>query len=141
MISQKIKTKVVSIAKLKKRTLLTFSYYQNLTKLTDVYTEHIEKEYKNKTTRELLKLHYVLCGLCSEVGELQGKIKKSIRGDYDYNKDLVEELSKEIGDVLWYLSQLCTELGLKLDIVAKQNIDKLFKRKNKGTLKGKGDNR
>ena len=53
-------------------------------------------------------------------------------------KDL---LSKELGDVLWYLSQLATEFGLKLDDIAEQNIEKLYSRMERNQLHGSGDNR
>ena len=47
----------------------------------------------------------------------------------------------EIGDVLWYASQLASELGLLLEDIAEYNLEKLFSRKNRGVLKGDGDNR
>ena len=51
------------------------------------------------------------------------------------------ELSKEIGDVLWYLAALSQELGLELQDIAEQNIIKLQSRKDRGLLSGSGDNR
>jgi len=51
------------------------------------------------------------------------------------------EIGKELGDVLWYISQLATELGVDLDDVAQGNIDKLYSRMDRGVLQGSGDNR
>jgi len=51
------------------------------------------------------------------------------------------EISKELGDILWYLAQMATELHLSFDKVAEQNIEKLQSRKARGKLRGDGDNR
>ena len=48
---------------------------------------------------------------------------------------------KELGDVLWYLSALADNLDMKLSTIAKKNIEKLKDRKNRGVIKGSGDNR
>lgn len=48
---------------------------------------------------------------------------------------------KELGDVLWYLSNLCTEFDFKLDEVALQNLEKLKLRADKGKISGSGDDR
>jgi NTP pyrophosphatase (non-canonical NTP hydrolase) len=52
-----------------------------------------------------------------------------------------EEIKKELGDVLWYLSQIATELGLSLSDVAKLNIEKLQSRLERNKISGSGDNR
>lgn len=51
------------------------------------------------------------------------------------------ELRKELGDVLWYLSQLCNELDLDLGTIADGNLSKLLDRKSRGKLQGSGDDR
>lgn len=85
---------------------------------------------------------YPAIGLSSEVGEVCGKIKRVLR-EYGgaVNEEMRHELSKELGDVLWYLAQLSTEFGLSLDDVAIENIEKLQSRKRRGKIKGSGDNR
>ena len=45
----------------------------------------------------------------------------------------------ELGDVLWYLTQICTELDLSLEEVAAENIEKLFDRLERGVIGGEGD--
>ena len=52
-----------------------------------------------------------------------------------------EALAKELGDVLWYLAQLATELDLDLDEVAELNLEKLLSRQRRGVLHGAGDDR
>ncbi len=85
---------------------------------------------------------YPALGLPNEAGEVAGKIKKIVR---DHNLEMTEkmriEIGKEIGDVLWYASQLATELGLSLDDIAEKNLNKLKDRQERGVLKGSGDDR
>jgi len=85
---------------------------------------------------------YPALGLAGETGEICEKLKKAIRdhgGDVD--DDRLREIEKELGDVLWYLAALSTELGLDMDTIAERNLAKLSKRRDDGKLKGDGDNR
>ena len=50
-------------------------------------------------------------------------------------------IKKELGDVLWYVSNLCTELNFNLEDVALQNLEKLKLRAAKGKIRGSGDDR
>ncbi len=85
---------------------------------------------------------YPALGLSGEAGEVSEKIKKIIRDDNGVVTDVKrEELKKELGDVLWYIAQLCTEFGLKMDEVAEFNVEKLRSRRERGVLHGSGDNR
>ena len=52
-----------------------------------------------------------------------------------------EEIKKELGDVLWYLSQVSAEMGLSLEEVAQANVEKLFSRLERVEIQGEGDNR
>ena len=80
--------------------------------------------------------------MASEAGEVAGKMKKVIRDKGGIiDEETKKELASEIGDVLWYVSQLSAELGLSLDEVALANIDKLKSRQQRGKLSGSGDNR
>ena len=85
---------------------------------------------------------YPTLGLSGESGEVAEKIKKVIRdkaGKLD--EETREAIKKELGDVLWYVAQLASELGLSLDDVAAGNIAKLYDRMERGKLGGNGDNR
>ena len=85
---------------------------------------------------------YPLIGLQGETGEVSEKIKKVFRDDGGkLTKEKREEIKKELGDVLWYLAQLSTELNIKFSDVVLENIKKLSSRKVRGTLHGDGDNR
>jgi len=85
---------------------------------------------------------YPTLGLTGEAGEVANKVKKIIRdGTNKNNEDLVQEISAEIGDCLWYISVLADDIGCKLSDIANSNLIKLAKRKEKGTIHGSGDNR
>lgn len=85
---------------------------------------------------------YPTLGLVNEAGEVAGKIKKVFR---DKGGEISEEtrqaIKAELGDVLWYIAQLATELNLSLDEIAESNIAKLYNRLERGKIKGDGDNR
>jgi len=53
----------------------------------------------------------------------------------------LEEITKEMGDILWYMARLADFLGIPFDDVATTNISKLLDRKKRNKLKGSGDNR
>jgi NTP pyrophosphatase (non-canonical NTP hydrolase) len=85
---------------------------------------------------------YPTLGLVNETGEVAGKIKKVFRDkDGEINDETRSALKAELGDVLWYVAQVCTELGLSMDEVAEYNIDKLYSRLERGTIRGDGDDR
>ncbi|MED3623246.1 nucleoside triphosphate pyrophosphohydrolase family protein [Neobacillus thermocopriae] len=64
-------------------------------------------------------------GIAGEAGEVADLIKKNIFHGHDLSK---EEINKELGDVLWYISQIARLVGLTLDEIATSNIDKLIRR-------------
>ena len=83
---------------------------------------------------------YPTLGLCGEAGEVADKVKKVIRDHAgEFSPEVVEGLKLELGDVLWYVSQLASELGLDLDHVAQANLDKLASRAARNVLSGSGD--
>ena len=85
---------------------------------------------------------YPTLGLVNEAGEVAGKIKKVFRDKGgEINEETRDALKAELGDVLWYLAQVATELDLSLDEIAEYNIDKLMDRLERGKIKGDGDNR
>lgn len=87
-------------------------------------------------------LAYPALGLAGEAGEVAEHVKKSIRDDGGaVLPERRTAMAKELGDVLWYLAQLATELDLDLDDVARMNLDKLLSRQQRGVLAGSGDDR
>jgi NTP pyrophosphatase (non-canonical NTP hydrolase) len=109
---------------------MTFNEYQEKAKLTAKYPVVAEPYV------------YPALGLAGETGEVLEKIKKIFRDEGGKITDEKrQELAKELGDILWYVATLARELGLSLDEVAQNNINKLFSRMDRGVLHGDGDNR
>ena len=85
---------------------------------------------------------YPTLGLVNEAGELAGKVKKIFRDRNGQINDADRDALKyELGDVLWYMAQIATELDLSLQEVAEANLEKLFSRLERGTIHGDGDYR
>lgn len=104
---------------------MTFDNYQELAKTTAIYPENA-------------KVFYPCLGLAGETGEICEKVKKHVRDGRTLD---TEDLKKELGDVLWYLSALASDLGISLDDVATTNYNKLKSRQERNVLQGSGDNR
>jgi len=99
--------------------------YQEFTRTTAIYP-------KEKA------LEYLTLGLCSEAGEVCAALKRQIRGD---DLDLKQQVLDELGDCLWYAARICDELDVDLERVMDANEAKLKDRKNRGVIKGSGDDR
>lgn len=110
---------------------LTFDTYQTKAKETAIY-------YKSQSKNDWFV--YPLLGLSGEVGELTNKFKKVIRdGRGEITEEQVQAIKDELGDVLWYFTQLCTDFGITVNEVARRNLEKLEARKVAGTIGGSGD--
>jgi NTP pyrophosphatase (non-canonical NTP hydrolase) len=109
---------------------MTFEEYQNKAKQTAIYPEQGNN------------FVYIALGLAGEGGEIADKVKKILR---DKNGAMDEESKKEmcyeLGDILWYVSQMGIELGLSLEEIAEKNLEKIFSRKERGAIGGSGDER
>lgn len=109
---------------------MDFSKYQKLSRKTAIYPK-IGKPFV-----------YPALGLAGESGEVVDKIKKIMRNQKGrVTKEDKLEINKEMGDVLWYLAQIATELGIDLNDVAEKNLEKLQSRLKRGKINSKGDNR
>lgn len=87
-------------------------------------------------------LSYPALGLAGEAGEVSEHAKKAIRDDGGQVTDERRvAMAKELGDVLWYVAQLASELKLDLDEIANANLEKLLSRQQRGVLSGSGDDR
>jgi NTP pyrophosphatase (non-canonical NTP hydrolase) len=87
-------------------------------------------------------LAYPALGLAGEAGEVANHAKKILRDDdCVLTAERRAAMSKELGDVLWYVAQLASELELDLDQIASENLHKLFSRQRRGVLSGSGDDR
>lgn len=87
-------------------------------------------------------IFYPVLGLSGESGEIANKIGKIMRDGLDIkDTKFRDKIKEDMGDVLWFLSQIGIELNISLEDVARYNIKKLESRKKRGVLHGDGDNR
>lgn len=109
---------------------MTFAEYQKQAQKTAIYP--------NKGNNYI----YPVLGLTGEAGEVAEKVKKIIRDENGIISDEKrEEVKKELGDVLWYVSQTATEFNIDLEDIVQKNIEKLQSRLKRNQLSGSGDNR
>jgi len=106
------------VINLLKNLSLNFEEYQKLSRKTAIYPG------KDKN------FIFPALGLAGETGEVIERIKKIIRDKKEIEEKDREELKKELGDVLWYLSQLASELNLSLEEIAQENLKKITKKYN-----------
>lgn len=86
---------------------------------------------------------YPALGLAGEAGEIAEKVKKWIRdeGAQAMTDDRAEAILSELGDPLWYIAALASDMGYTLQQVVDANVAKLSSRKDRGVLQGSGDSR
>tara|TARA_Y100001970_G_scaffold190970_1_gene232241 strand:+ start:253 stop:582 length:330 start_codon:yes stop_codon:yes gene_type:complete len=109
---------------------MDFKTYQKQARLT--------AQYPNLGSNNI----YPTLGLVGEAGEVAEKVKKVIRDKNGiFDEESKKAIKKELGDVLWYLSNLCNEFGFSFEEVAFQNLEKLRLRASKGMISGSGDDR
>jgi len=110
---------------------MTFDEYQKLAKTTLI-----------KHPDPVMNQTILAMGVVGEAGEMIDKWKK-VQGYFGGKIDdkVLAELSKEIGDILWYMATFADSLGLKFDNIATENLAKLADRKRRNILRGEGDNR
>lgn len=100
-------------------------------------------DYQNESKQFLLRSannsEYLFTGLAGEVGEVCSLYAKAVRDTG--NEIKTEDLAKELGDVLWFVSQIATFYGISLDEIGKMNIAKLTDRLLRNKIGGSGDDR
>jgi NTP pyrophosphatase (non-canonical NTP hydrolase) len=108
--------------------------YQNNTELTNSYFHPDER---TETVLPTLVL-----ALASEAGEVAGKVSKMFRDEGGaLTEQRKQEILLELGDVLYFVSAICTALDVPLEQVANMNLQKIASRMMRGKIGGDGDNR
>lgn len=112
------------------------------------YQDMIEDTYNPETMRDVL---FCMVGVAGEAGEIANMCQKVMRGDYDAEQlarprthaDRVrrEKLLDEMGGVFYFLHALCWQLNVKPEVVLQMNAETLMSRKERGTIRGDGDDR
>ena len=113
---------------------MEFSAYQEAAHATSLETSFGEGD--------MARLIYPALKLAGEAGEFAEKVGKIIR-DRAGVIDTAERdaLGDELGDVLWYVAEVATVLGIDLDRIAERNLEKLKSRADRGVIQGSGDTR
>jgi NTP pyrophosphatase (non-canonical NTP hydrolase) len=84
---------------------------------------------------------YALLNLAGEVGELLSLVAKSIRDGVEDEAKFKDLLGKELGDIVWMVAAVASDMGLSLERLCEQNLDKLEQRKQNNTIQGSGNDR
>jgi len=94
---------------------------------------------------------YLIPGLVEEAGEVAGKYAKMVRkygvaDPYEIDDpikwcEFVTAMQKEMGDVMWMLSEIHNNLEIFMTDTVVMNRDKLIDRQNRDVIVGEGDNR
>lgn len=130
--------------------LLTLDEYQETAHASSIYGNGINdfldriKDYEvgEEALTDYLSLSYATLKLNGEAGEVAELIGKALRDDGGViSMERSAKLEKEVGDVLWYVAEICTIMGWSFSELASKNLQKLAKRKDDGTLKGDGSDR
>ena len=106
------------------------------------FNQYAKKARETATYDKSMGASYSVLGLCGESGEVADKIKKILRDkDGKTTPEDIKEIAAELGDVLWYIANMCYDLGISMESVAEYNLTKLYRHKQANTIHGNGDNR
>lgn len=72
--------------------------------------------------------HHALHGMVGEIGEIHSLYQKVYQG-HEIDD---EHLKKELGDLQWFIAELCTAKGWNLEEICDLNIEKLKTRYPEG---------
>lgn len=90
------------------------------------------REYQKQSTRTLNptlngteQIINMIMGMNGEVGELTDLFKKNM---FQGHELVTERVIEELGDIMFYIVNLCTMLDIKMEDVLDYNVEKLQKR-------------
>ncbi|KKR42504.1 MAG: hypothetical protein UT76_C0021G0003 [Candidatus Woesebacteria bacterium GW2011_GWB1_40_12] len=96
--------------------------------------------YPNQNSPDAFR--YLIYGITGEAGELAEHFKHALRDEGDeLTEDRKFKIIKELSDVLWYVANICTELGVDFNEIPEVSLKKIEERLKRGTLRGDGDTR
>ena len=73
-------------------------------------------------------------GLCSESGELMEIVKKMCFQGKPLNEENLFHMKRELGDIIWYWTNMCRALDLDPNDVIAENVNKLQSRYPSGSF-------
>ena len=125
----------------------------------EIYQQIADETSGRDTMSHISWVNYLALGLAEEVGEILRHISHATRDEgfcfpkricqkkegplycKDLHWDRKQMIKRELGDVLWFVSQLAREIGCSLEGVAIGNNLKLMDRARRKKINGEGDNR
>lgn len=130
---------------------MTLNSYQDFTDTTAVYPVDAYiylpvigldgEEVPHELEGHQIPWLYPALALGEEAGEVLGKIAKFVRKKGRDTDQLRELVKKELGDVLYQVSQLARQFDITLEELAQDNKAHLEDRKDRGVIIGEGDER
>lgn len=103
----------------------------------ETFNEYQEKIERTRNFKDTELVNYTL-GLVCEAGEFGDIVKKHLYHGHELD---IAKLKSELGDIMWYIGNVCNVLDIKLEDVADTNIKKLEKRYPNGFLEADSINR
>ena len=109
----------------------------------DVTTSQPSKQYRNFTSRlqeledsgfHTERLLTAAVGMSAEAGEFTEIVKKIVFQGKPVTEENIFHLKRELGDVLWYVSQACLGLDISIEEVIQMNFEKLSARYPEGAF-------
>lgn len=123
--------------------------YQGTTLQTAIYPRSFPENNRDQPEGQIQlnqrAIEYTVIGMAGEAGEALEFVKKLMRGDYGsdgiHHPEFQAGIQKEMGDVIWYWSRACAELGILASEILELNNQKLRDRAERGVVQGSGNNR
>ena len=117
--------------------------FKKYTNFVDAVTSDPSKDFVSFTDRiveldskgaNIERLLTGAVGVSAESGELLEIVKKMIFQGKSWNEETKFHLQRELGDLLWYVAQICIALDCSVDQILNMNIEKLLKRYPEGSF-------
>jgi NTP pyrophosphatase (non-canonical NTP hydrolase) len=90
----------------------------------DILINHIQDLSKNSGL-DVPRFITAGIGISSEAGEISELVKKVIFQGKPFNNETRVHLAKEMGDLIWYITQMCILLNIDLNYIMEENVAKL----------------
>lgn len=86
------------------------------------YFKNVHRTESPNTHAVPIRILHGAVGICTEAGEVMDTVKKSMFYGRWLDKT---NLKEELGDLLWYMGLMCSELGVSFEQLMDENIRKL----------------
>ncbi len=105
------------------------------------YQDQAERTLQKDSFTHITLINNMVYGLIGEMGELVDVLKKYVYHGHPLDDKRLDQITKECGDLLWYLAGVATIFNLPLEHIARTNIEKLRQRYPDGFSRERSLNR